>query len=79
MVPGNQLNQSVDELVATLLATPAAALCATKQLLHLDEPTQYKATYLNDTAAYIDCLKTADAQEGIAAFVEKRPAKFQGK
>jgi enoyl-CoA hydratase len=79
VVPANQLNQTVDALVKTLLATPAAALRATKQLLHLDEPTQSKVAYLNDTAAYIDCLQTADAQEGIAAFVEKRPPKFQGK
>ena len=79
IVPGNQLNKAVDQLVETLLATPAAALRSTKQVLHLDEPTQSKVAYLNDTAAYIDCLKTADAQEGIAAFVAKRPPRFQGK
>jgi enoyl-CoA hydratase/carnithine racemase len=79
IVPPNQLQRTTNELVEKLLAVPAAALRATKQVLHLDEGTQAKAAYLNDTAAYIQCLQTADAQEGIAAFVEKRPAKFKGK
>jgi enoyl-CoA hydratase len=79
VVPGNQLDRVTNDLVKTLLATPAAALRATKQVLHLDEPTQSKVAYLNDTAAYIGCLQTADAQEGIAAFSEKRAPKFQGK
>ena len=78
VVPGNQLHRATDDLVKKLLATPAAALRATKQVLHLDEPTQAKVAYLNDTAAYIACLQTADAQEGITAFAEKRPPKFQG-
>jgi enoyl-CoA hydratase len=78
VVPGNQLHRATDDLVRKLLATPAAALRATKQVLHLDEPAQAKVAYLNDTAAYIACLQTADAQEGIAAFAEKRPPKFQG-
>jgi enoyl-CoA hydratase len=77
VVPPNQLQRAAGELVEKLLATPAVALRATKQTLHLDEGSQAKAAYLNDTAAYIQCLQTPDAQEGIAAFVDKRPAKFQ--
>ena len=78
VAPPNQLARATDELVQQLLATPPAALRATKQVLHLDEGTQAKAAYLNDTAAYIHCLETPDAREGIKAFAEKRRAKFQG-
>ena len=79
VVAGNQLERATSELVTKLLAQPAAALRATKRVLHLDEGTQAKMAYLNDTAAYIKCLQLPDAQEGIAAFAEKRPAKFTGK
>lgn len=59
-----------------LLAMPPDALRSTKQLLHVDEGLQPKTAFLADTAAYIRCLQGPDAQEGIAAFKEKRKPKF---
>lgn len=61
-----------------LLAMPSEALRSTKHLLHVDEGLQPKTAFLADTAAYIRCLQGADAQEGIAAFKEKRKPKFSG-
>ncbi|MBI1374684.1 MAG: hypothetical protein GC159_18350 [Phycisphaera sp.] len=79
VVPPQQLMPAARKLADTLLATPPIALRETKRLIHDDEGVQPKITHLADTAAYIDCLKTADAREGIAAFVEKRGAKFTGR
>ena len=56
--------------------TATEALRETKRLIHADEGTGPKQTYLADTAGYIRCLELPDAQEGIAAFGEKRPARF---
>ena len=76
VVPANRVLPVAKELAVQLLAMPAEALRETKRLVHADEGVTPKQTYLADTAGYIRCLELPDAQEGIAAFREKRPAKF---
>lgn len=76
VVPPLRLMPAVQELTDRLLALPAEALRETKRLVHLDEGLRPKATHIADTDAYIRCLALPDAQEGIAAFREKRPARF---
>ena len=76
VVPANRLLPATRELGAQLLALPAEALRETKRLIHADEGTGPKQAYLADTAGYIRCLELPDAQEGIAAFRDKRPARF---
>ena len=78
VVPQARVMSTAKELAQQLLAQPAEALRLTKQLLHADEGTQPKQAYLADTAAYIHCLGQPDAQEGIAAFNQKRKPKFGG-
>lgn len=76
VVPANRLGPATEALAAQLLAMPAEALRETKRLIHADEGTVPKQTYLADTAGYIRCLELPDAQEGIAAFREKRRPRF---
>jgi enoyl-CoA hydratase len=78
VVPQVRLMAEARKLAGDLLATPPQALRETKKLIHADEGARPKVTFLADTAAYIRCLQTPDAQEGIAAFTEKRKAKFTG-
>jgi enoyl-CoA hydratase len=79
LVPGAMLMKSAQQLAERLLRLPAEALRQTKRLIHLDEGQLPKVTHRADTEAYLRCLELSDAREGIAAFVEKRPAKFDGK
>ena len=79
LAPGTMLMKSARQLAERLLLLPAEALRQTKRLIHLDEGQLPKVTHRADTEAYIRCLELPDAREGIAAFVEKRPAKFDGK
>ncbi len=62
-----------------LISLPAVALRETKRLIHADEGLQPKTAYLADSAAYIRCLQSEDAKEGIAAFSQKRPPRFSGR
>ncbi len=78
LVPGTQLMARGQALAQSLLELPAEALRATKRLIHLDEGAQPKVAHRADTDAYIRCLQLPDAQEGIAAFADKRPPRFQG-
>jgi enoyl-CoA hydratase/carnithine racemase len=79
VVPGNRLMPAAQKLAEQLLATPPIALRETKRLIHADEGDRPKTNYLADTAAYIRCLETDDAREGIAAFTEKRSPNFRGR
>ncbi|AMV33082.1 putative enoyl-CoA hydratase echA8 [Pirellula sp. SH-Sr6A] len=76
LVARQQLSTATAELTQKLLAMPPMALRETKRLIHQDEGTQVKSTYVADTQAYVECLGTDDAREGIRAFLEKRPARF---
>ena len=79
LVPGAMLLKSARNLAERLLMLPAEALRQTKRVIHLNEGQLPKVTHRADTEAYLRCLELPDAREGISAFVEKRPAKFEGK
>jgi len=79
VVPGNRLLPEAQAMAEQMLAMPPIGLSLTKKAVHADEGLTPKITYAADTHAYIECFKTRDAQEGMAAFREKRPAKFEGR
>ncbi|MGV3486408.1 MAG: enoyl-CoA hydratase/isomerase family protein [Planctomycetaceae bacterium] len=77
LVASSALMATARRLAEQLLVLPANALSETKMLVHADEGLQSKTAFVADTAAYIRCLQDRNAKEGIAAFREKRAAKFQ--
>lgn len=79
VVPAGQLAERAGQVAEQLAAGPTRAFGETGRLLRsatrrgLAEHLEDEATTLRATAS------TADAAEGIAAFIEKRPARFEGR
>jgi enoyl-CoA hydratase/carnithine racemase/predicted thioesterase len=77
LVSQNRLIPRAHELADQLLKLPPIALRETKRAVHADEGTVPKVAYRADTEAYMRCLQSNDAREGIEAFLQKRPARFK--
>jgi enoyl-CoA hydratase len=79
VVPADQLAAEADKTVRTILANGPVALKLTMEAMDrgldmtLDEGLSLEADLFGLVAA------TDDMKEGLTAFLEKRPAKFQGK
>ncbi len=79
VVPHQELEATVQEYAARLAQGPSLAYGLTKRAMYraweqtLEEALAYEA-YLQETAA-----RSHDYQEGVQAFLEKRPPRFQGR
>jgi cyclohexa-1,5-dienecarbonyl-CoA hydratase len=79
-VPEGQLNAVVDECVTHLLALSPAALALTKKGLYAWDAMHFDKGLARAEKIYLEeLMKTADAHEGVRAFVEKRAPRWSGK
>ena len=75
-VPTNRLEAEVEALAQRLVALPAAALRATKQGMRRAVHQSADWADLAALDAFSRCRESADAHEGLAAFVAKRKPRF---
>lgn len=74
-----ELAPTVDDCVASLLALSPGALSIAKKACYAWDSMHFDKGLARAEKIYFDDLmKTPDAQEGIRAFMEKRPPKWQG-
>jgi 2-(1,2-epoxy-1,2-dihydrophenyl)acetyl-CoA isomerase len=79
VIPDDQLMAHAQTLVAELAKGPTRAYEGVKRLFYgatntsLAEQMEFETEWLTDMA------RTADVQEGIAAFLAKRPPQFNGR
>jgi cyclohexa-1,5-dienecarbonyl-CoA hydratase len=79
-VPDQELAAVVDECLAHLLKLSPAALAVTKKAVYAWDAMHFDKGLARAEKIYgEELMKTADAQEGIRAFMEKRAPKWTGK
>lgn len=76
--PSERLDQAVGDLAATIASKSAAVLALGKRSFHAQAPMPLPEAYRFAQAQALANLRHADAREGIAAFLDKRPARWSG-
>ncbi len=78
-VPAGEVDEVAGDLAAELAAGPTVALGLVKLLLHRGTTADLDA-HLGDEAFAMELSsRSADFREGLAAFKEKRPPRFEGR
>ena len=79
VVPGAELEAETAKLAGRLASGPGHALGETKALLNASFDNALPAQLALEAESFARCAATQDFVEGVTAFIEKRPAAFQGK
>lgn len=77
-VPASSLMVEAESLCARLARLPADALAATKRVLDAAEGNTLEEQLALEATVQRDLGRSADYAEGVAAFQQKRPARFEG-
>lgn len=77
VVPRDQLESATQEFATKLAHGPAVGLAKTKEMLNREMHMGFEAALEAEAVAQALCMQTPDFKEAHAAFVEKRPAKFE--
>ena len=75
-VPADQLDAAVDEVVADLLAGSPAALAAAKEIIAQVPPMPVADAFELMSRRSAEMFRSDEAREGMAAYLEKRPASW---
>lgn len=78
VVPADELDGAAMEYAETLAAGPTVAIGAAKRAINEGWGASMDEALALETAGFEDSFASADAREGVAAFVEKRGPGFSG-
>ncbi|WP_121867235.1 enoyl-CoA hydratase/isomerase family protein [Glutamicibacter nicotianae] len=79
VVPGEQLLDAVRNTAATIASKGPLAVRLAKMVIKQGAETDQKTGQMLELLAQTLLYTTADKAEGVAAFLDKRPAEFQGR
>lgn len=73
----NEVTREAVRLAACVAASPAPAVVAAKQAVLAAEQAPLDAGLAHEKALYYSTFSTHDCREGLTAFLEKRPPRFE--
>ncbi|MFJ2771927.1 enoyl-CoA hydratase/isomerase family protein [Streptomyces sp. NPDC087300] len=79
VVPADELAKTAREWAERLAAGPTRALAMTKQLVNTSLESDRATAFAAEAAAQEINMTTADANEGVASFVERRSPSYEGR
>lgn len=79
VIPDQELDKAAREWATRLATGPTRALALTKQLVNASLDSDRAAAFAAEAAAQEINMTTADAQEGVASFVERRSPEYRGR
>ncbi|MET9531120.1 MULTISPECIES: enoyl-CoA hydratase-related protein [unclassified Streptomyces] len=79
VVPDADLLKTANDWAARLAQGPTRALALTKQLVNASLESDRSTAFAAEAAAQEINMTTADANEGVAAFVERRTPRYRGR
>jgi 2-(1,2-epoxy-1,2-dihydrophenyl)acetyl-CoA isomerase len=79
VVPTEALDAAVDEWAGALASGPPVALAQTKALLDASSTSTMAQALAGEAAAQAVNFGTSDTAEAIAAFLQKREPRYQGR
>ncbi|MFJ2202080.1 enoyl-CoA hydratase/isomerase family protein [Streptomyces violaceusniger] len=79
VVPDDDLAKTARAWAERLAAGPTRAIALTKALVNASLESGRPAAFAAEAAAQETNMTTADAQEGVSAFVERRPPVYRGR
>jgi 2-(1,2-epoxy-1,2-dihydrophenyl)acetyl-CoA isomerase len=74
-----ELDGAADDLVARLAGGPTVAIGLTKQAIHANQHTTLSQAMTQELLNVELSSRTGDFKEGLAAFKERRPPRFEGR
>ena len=78
VVPEAELDAECDKLAERLANGPTHVYGQGKRLMYRSLENEFESQLQLEAECFADCAKRNDYREGVAAFVEKRKAKFTG-
>jgi 2-(1,2-epoxy-1,2-dihydrophenyl)acetyl-CoA isomerase len=79
VVPAAQLAEATAAWARQIAAAPPLAVRKLKQAVYMSEHSTLDEMLTYELDAQLECFRSADGKEGIAAFFEKRPPHFTGR
>ncbi len=76
VVAVEELAATTEAVVQRLVNGPQASIVGSKRLLNSSLHNTLEQQLLLEQESFANCAMTADFEEGVQAFIEKRPAKF---
>jgi cyclohexa-1,5-dienecarbonyl-CoA hydratase len=78
--PSHQVGTTIEELISRLNALSPAALALTRKAIYAWDSMHFDKGLARAEKIYLEeLMRTSDAHEGIRAFLEKRPSRWEGK